>query len=49
MYELDPPRPIQTAPSPDALAAVQLLAQMDKDPSLYLTPLSRDHFYLTTY
>lgn len=31
------------------LAAVQLLDQMEKDPSLYLTPHSRDYFYLTTY
>lgn len=31
------------------LAAVQLLDQMEKDPSLYLTSHSRDYFYLTTY
>jgi hypothetical protein len=31
------------------LKAVQLLDQMESDPSLYLTPHSRDYFYLTTY
>jgi hypothetical protein len=31
------------------LKAVQLLNQMESDPSLYLAPHSRDYFYLTTY
>ena len=31
------------------LTAVQLLDQMEKDNNLYLTPHSRDYFYLTTY
>jgi hypothetical protein len=31
------------------LMAVQLLDQMEKDNNLYLTPHSRDYFYLTSY
>jgi hypothetical protein len=38
-------QPTGTSGSP--LMAVQLLAQMEKDSSLYLTPHSRDFFYLT--
>jgi Phosphodiester glycosidase len=33
----------------NSLQAVQLLDQMQSDPNLYLTPHSRDYFYLTTY
>jgi hypothetical protein len=36
---------IGTNPS---LSAVQLLDQMEKDPTIYLVPHSRDYFYLTT-
>jgi hypothetical protein len=38
-----------TGNSASPLKAVQLLDQMESDPSLYLTPHSRDYFYLTTY
>jgi hypothetical protein len=31
-----------------SLSAVQLLDQMEKDPTIYLVPHSRDYFYLTT-
>jgi hypothetical protein len=33
----------------DPLKPVQLLDQMESDPNLYLTPHTRDYFYLTTY
>ncbi|HEY9151991.1 MAG TPA: phosphodiester glycosidase family protein [Anaerolineales bacterium] len=36
------------SPSDGHLTAVQLLDQMESDPALYLTPHSRDFFYLTT-
>jgi hypothetical protein len=40
----------QPTGNPDKpLAAVQLLDQMEKNPSLYLTPYTRDYFYLTPY
>jgi hypothetical protein len=38
-----------TGNSASPLKAVQLLDQMESDPNLYLTPHSRDYFYLTTY